>query len=188
MIIAQQGSWRALCGLPANKPEGRALTFLGRGSNQDFLPGDTAMCFSIRTLYKSEDLCEYRVAEMIRSGNRFWWGGREPGLRSPSSGEGWDSRLQRELHRPWVHPQTGAAPPLRAGPIPTGRVFHLLRGPCVHFPTLAHGCFQGSRVCLSIQAVIWLTCCVCMCVCVNLKGAELSPKCPIFWASLVAQR
>ena len=88
MIIAQQGSWRALCGLPANKPEGRALTFLGRGSNQDFLPGDTAMCFSTRTLYKSEDLCEYRVAEMIRSGNRFWWGGRDPGLRSPSSGEG----------------------------------------------------------------------------------------------------
>ena len=71
MIIAQRGSRWALCGLPANKPEGRGFMFLGRGSNQDFLPRDMATCFSTGTLYRRGDPREYRVAEMIQSGNRL---------------------------------------------------------------------------------------------------------------------
>ena len=62
----------------------------------------------------------------------------------PAVGRGGTLGFRGSCTGPEVHPQMGAAPPVCVGPIPTGRVFHLLRGPCVHFPTLAHGCFQGS--------------------------------------------
>ena len=46
--------------------------------------------------------------------------------------------------------------------------------------TFADGCsYVGIYVCVRVRA--------CACMCVNLKGAELSPKCTIFRVPLVAQ-
>ena len=62
----------------------------------------------------------------------------------PAMGRGGTLGFRGSCTGPEVHPQMGAAPPMRAGPVPTGRIFHLLRGPCVHLPNLAQGPFQGS--------------------------------------------